>query len=73
MVTFVFRGPTNIEEENIWKDTSQLDIAKSYYFPTTLFNVYDDPFHALHPIPQSLRKTLSMSRIVPCWSPRLIS
>lgn len=50
MVTFVFRGPTNIEAENIWKDTSQLDIAKSYYFPTTLFNVYD-PFHALHPIP----------------------
>ena len=32
MVTFVFRGPTNIEAENIWKDTSQLDIAKSYYF-----------------------------------------
>ena len=72
MVTFVFRGPTNIEAINIWKDTSQLDIAKSYYFPTTLFNVYN-PFHALHPIPQSLRKTLSMSRIVPCWSPRLIS
>ena len=57
MVTFVFRGPTNIE---------------GYYFPTTLFNVYN-PFHALQPIPQSLRKTLSMSRIVPCWSPRLIS
>lgn len=55
MVTFVFRGPTNIEAENIWKDSSQLDIAKSYYFPTTLFNVYD-PFHALHPIPQSLTK-----------------
>ena len=33
MVTFVFRGPTNIEAENIWKDSSQLDIAKVTIFP----------------------------------------
>lgn len=31
MVTFVFRGPTNIEAENIWKDTSQLDIVKKIH------------------------------------------